>query len=294
MDRRAFVRSSAGAAAGLCLGSVACGSGEAARADAEAPDGGARGGRAMRWGVQLYTLRALMAEDLEGTLAEVAAIGYREVEFAGYFDRSPAEVREALAAAGLSAPATHLPLDTFRNQLGPTLETAAAIGHEYLVLPWVDAEERAHASDIERLADELNAFGAGCAAAGARFAYHNQAYDLMPVGGAPPLRTLLERTEPDVVTFELDIYWAVDGGGDPLEYFETYPGRFELCHLKDRDTEGRMVDVGDGAIDFAAILGRAGAAGLSHYFVEHDTPEDPRGSVAASFRHLTALERRMG
>jgi sugar phosphate isomerase/epimerase len=135
----------------------------------------------------------------------------------------------------------------------------------------------------------MNTIGERCRAAGLRFGFHNHADDLQAVDGEIPLRIFLEGTEPELVTFEVDLFWLVEGGGDPLEYIETYPGRFELCHVKDRTAGGDMVDVGDGVIDFAAIFARAERAGLRHYFVEHDTPGDAAGSIEASFNHLGGL-----
>jgi sugar phosphate isomerase/epimerase len=104
-----------------------------------------------------------------------------------------------------------------------------------------------------------------------------------------PLDVLLDATAPERVAFELDIYWTVHGGGDPLAYFERHPGRFPLCHVKDRTAAGEMVDVGAGAIDFAALFARAEQAGLRHFFVEHDEPADPLASIAASHDHLRGL-----
>jgi sugar phosphate isomerase/epimerase len=100
---------------------------------------------------------------------------------------------------------------------------------------------------------------------------------------------LLEETDPQLVSFEIDLYWTVHGGGDPLDYFDRHPGRFSLCHVKDRTADGEMVDVGAGAIDFAAIFARSQQAGLEYFFVEHDEPADPLASIAASHDYLRTL-----
>jgi len=264
-----------------------CGPAEAVDDDAGA--GAAGGSPALESiGLQLYTVRSLMAEDVEGTLAEVAGIGYREVEFAGYFEREPARLRATLDGLGLSAPSTHLPLETFRGDLDGALETAGALGHRYVVLPYLDQGERGSLDGYRRLAAEMNGFGERCRAAGVRFGYHNHDFELAELEGAIPLEVLLEDTDPELVTFEMDIFWIVNGGADPLSYIERYPGRFELCHVKDRSSDGAMVDVGAGAIDFAAIFRRSDAAGLRHWFVEHDQPGDPLRSIAASYAHLAA------
>ena len=302
MDRRRFLRAASGVTAAAWL--ARCGPAGAANEDAgdAAPDAGASAAAGREpaieaIGLQLYTVRSLMAEDVEGTLEEVARIGYREVEFAGYFDRPPAELRTTLDTLGLRAPSTHLPIEIFREGRAPraggawsaALETAAAIGHDYLVLPYLGEGERGSLDGYRRLAGEMNGFGEGCRVAGVRFGYHNHDFELAELEGRIPLEVLIEETDPELVTFEVDLYWLVNGGGDALDYIERYPGRFELCHVKDRAPDGAMVDVGAGRIDFAAIFARSEEAGLVHYFVEHDRPDGPLRSIEASYAHLRGL-----
>ena len=293
MDRRQFVGRA------LSAGAVVAGAGPAGLIASSFPSP-LRSAFPDRWGLQLYTVRSLMADDVEGTLAAVAGIGYREVEFAGYFGRAPAELRATLEASQLAAPAAHLSLAELRANFGAHADAAAEIGHRYLVLPYLSGPERpggsprAVADGYRRLAEELNAIGERCERAGLRFAYHNHDFELEPqaVRGetVTPLEIMLTGTDPDLVRFEMDFYWMVHGGADPLDYFHRFPGRFELCHIKDRTADGNMVDVGAGDIDFAAILGRAGQAGLLHYIVEHDAPTDPLASVRASYQHLALLD----
>ena len=288
MDRRDFIYTglaAAGSVAFSCPSRVS--EGEAADAAANELAGGPR---LDRIGVQLYTVRSLMSESVDRTLETIAEIGYREVEFAGLFDRTPGQVRETLDRVGLTAPATHHGIDVFRDGFDEAVETAATLGHRYLVLPSLPRSELESLDTIRRLADEMNEFGERCEAAGLRFAFHNHAVELQETDGAIPLQVFLERTDPALVTFEVDLFWMVHGGGNPIDYFDAHPGRFELCHVKDRTTDGEMVDVGRGVIDFASILGRADQAGLTHFFVEHDTPEDPAASVAASYEHLASLD----
>lgn len=278
IDRRNFLKLSAGAALG--------GAWVLERGVARA----AAGGRGLdRIGLQLYTVRGLMAEDLVGTLESVAAVGYDEVEFAGYFDHAPSEVREHLERLDLAAPAAHLPKQAFAERLDEILEAATAIGHRYLILPWLAPEERQTLEQYAQLAAFANRVGATCREAGLAFGYHNHDFELQPIGGKVPLDLLLEETDPELVTFEIDLFWVAEGGGDPLDYFERYPGRFRLCHVKDRTSDGTMVDVGAGTIDFASIFAAAETAGLEHYFVEHDEPADPIASVTTSYRYLDSL-----
>ena len=282
MDRRRFIRSSTAAAtAGLVLPRLAGAAGALPRPSIR---------RLERVGLQLYTVRSMMSESVDRTLETVAEIGYEEVEFAGLFDRTPEQVAETLKRVGLSAPATHHGIDVFRDGFEEAADVATTLGHEYLVLPSLPRAELASADAVRRVADEMNAFGGRCNDVGLRFGFHNHAVELQMIDGAVPLRVFLEHTEPDLVTFEVDLFWMIHGGGDPLEYFEAFPSRFALCHVKDRTPEGDMVDVGDGVIDFAKIFGAAERAGLRHYFVEHDTPDDAAQSIADSFGHLAALD----
>lgn len=293
MDRRSFVGQSLaalGACAllpGACSGSEAGRDSRAARRQGE-PLGGDSGSLG-RIGLQLYTVRSLMAEDVERTLESVAGIGYREVEFAGYFDRAPAELRTTLDNLGLAAPATHMGLGLFRDRLPEMLDVAATLGHRYLVLPSLPTEERESLDDYRRLADEMNGFGEACRAAGVRFAYHNHAFEFERVEGETPYDLLLDRTDPELVALEIDLFWTIHAGSDPLAYFEANPGRFHLCHVKDRTATGEMVDVGAGEIDFPHIFDQSEQAGLVHYFVEHDSPGDPEASIRASYLHLSRL-----
>ncbi len=112
--------------------------------------------------------------------------------------------------------------------------------------------------------------GESCREAGLRFGYHNHDFEFETIDGQIPFDVLLDETDPGLVDFELDLFWITKGGEDPLRYFERYPGRFTLCHVKDMAAGGEMVDVGAGGIDFAAIFARAEQAGLKHFFVEHD------------------------
>lgn len=242
-------------------------------------------------GVQLYTVRESMQRDLEGTLARVRGIGYREVEFAGYFGHTAAQLRAALGANGLAAPAAHVGLDALTVGLGDTLEAAEAIGHRWVVLAWIDPKDRT-VEGYDRIADQLNAAGEAGRAAGIRIAYHTHDYVFRPAhNGSIPLERLLARIDPRLVDIELDLYWAICGGSDPRSWFERYPGRFPMVHVKDAGPapDFAMADVGAGSIDWRDIFRLRDKAGIRHYFIEHDTPVEPWSSITASFRYLRHL-----
>ena len=223
-------------------------------------------------------------------MARVAEIGYHEVEFAGYFGHTPAEIRRALDAAGLEAPSAHVSVDALTDDWAATVQRAGEIGHRYLVVPSLPERMRRTLDDWWRTAELFNRAARTAADAGIRFAYHNHDVEFVPMEGRIPLDALCEATDPDLVQIELDVFWIVHGGGDPLAFFSRWPGRVPMVHLKDRTSEGRMVDVGAGAIDWRAIVARRAEAGIRHYFVEHDQPTDPYASVAASHAYLSALD----
>jgi sugar phosphate isomerase/epimerase len=255
-------------------------------------------------GVQLYTVRDLMKEDFDGTLAKIAALGYKEVEFAGYFNRSPAEVRAALKRHGLTAPSTHVDFPTLRDKFSAALESAKTIGHEYIVCPWLDESLRKEPDIYKRVAQTLNADGELAQKAGIQIAYHNHHFEFAPVDGKTPYDFLLESCDPKLVKMEMDLCWTTVAGKDPLEYFKKYPGRFPLVHVKGLRkapeagptaaiptvlTDITNVGSGGDTIDWKRIFAHAKEAGIKHYFVEHDVPKVPLDSLKASYDYVKQL-----
>ncbi|MDT5271846.1 MAG: hypothetical protein QOH49_4032 [Acidobacteriota bacterium] len=244
-------------------------------------------------GMQLYTVRRELEKDFEGTLQKVAALGYREVEFAGYFGHKPEGVRSILKRLKLDAPAAHVQLSELRGDLRPSIDAAHVIGHKYLLLAWTPPEERRTLDQYRRLADLCNEAGARMLREGVQFAYHNHDFEFAPIEGQVPYDLLLERTDPRLVKLEMDLYWTIKGGASPVEYFERHPGRFHLLHVKDMDSTPRrfFADVGKGIIDFKPIFARAARAGVRHYFVENDEPAgSPFDSLRVSIEYLKQLE----
>ena len=242
-------------------------------------------------GLQLYTVRSLMARDFDGTLAGVAGMGYEEVEFAGYFGHSPAQVREALSRHGLTAPSTHIALPADDAEWRRTLDEAKAVGHQWVTIAWLDEPLRSTSDDWVRIAERFNHLGALARQAGLRFAYHNHDFEFARASRGMRFDTLLLRTDPALVDFEMDVYWVTKAGVDPMWYLRHHAGRFPMLHLKDATAapERRMVDVGAGTIDWAALLTLARDQGASHAFVEHDEPTDPLASARASYTYLSRL-----
>lgn len=240
-------------------------------------------------GVQLYTLRSLMGDDLEGTLTALAEMGYEEVEFAGLWGRSPQQMRTLLDERGLRAASSHHGLNEVRGDWNATLEAAATLGQDLIVVPSINRDEQT-LDGLLAVAEDFNAAGEAARAMGLSFGYHNHAWEFEALpDGTLPYDLLLEKTDPELVSFQMDVFWTVHGGADPMEYFGAYPGRFTSVHVKDRTVSGEMVSVGDGVIDFTSLVSRADRAGIRHYFVEHDNPEDPIRSVRRSYAALSRV-----
>jgi sugar phosphate isomerase/epimerase len=239
-------------------------------------------------GLQLYTLRRELAGDFEGTLARVAELGYREVEFAGYFERDPAAVRRTLDLLGLSSPAAHIQLQALRDNLQGEIETALALGQQYIVVPIVPDTERS-LDHYHRHADFLNRAGEACREAGLVMGYHNHAFEFERTDGQLPYDILLNETDPELVAMEMDLFWISYAGVDPVAYFERFPGRFPMLHVKDLGAGRSMQSVGEGNIDFARLFAFQETAGFRHFFVEHDNPDDAVASITTSIRNLRGL-----
>lgn len=295
INRRVFLKSSAGAAlGGLVFAASGCVEQETqtSTADTTAATATQQGAGIERIGVQLYTVRSLMQNDFAGTIEQVAAIGFDEVEFAGYYEQSPEAVRALLDRLGLTAPAAHTPYDVLRDNLDQAIAAARTIGHRWLVLPYLQEDQRQGLDAYRQHAALLNQAGARLRDEGLRVAYHNHDFEFDTFDGQTAFDLLLDETDPELVDFELDLYWIVRAGRDPLAYFESHPGRFKLFHVKDMaDRAGAqtMAPVGAGELDFATILDRARAQGGEHFFVEHDNPDDPLASIRASYQHLSTL-----
>lgn len=233
-----------------------------------------------------------MQQDMPGTLAQVAAAGYKEVEFAGYFGRTADQVRQLLAQNGLTSPSSHLQFDPFGGDPSAVLAFAKAIGNEWGVVPYIPEERRKTMDDWKRITDRLNAIGAQAKSQGLRLGYHNHNFELADMGGGQrPLDYMLKNTDPSLVDFEMDLYWVVFGGGQPIDFFNRYPGRFPMVHVKDSagPPDNKMADVGQGTINFPAIFALSEKAGIKHYFVERDDTTDAVVTMRNSAQYLLNL-----
>ena len=276
IDRREFIGTMSALAASAVL--PACGRASATN-------------RISKIGVQLYSVRTLMEKDVEGTLAAVAGAGFTEVEFAGYFNKTPAEIKAMLDRHGLVAPSVHAG-DISPDAWAKSLDAAHVIGHEYIVMPWIPEERRKTLDQWKAMAADFNRAATSAKAAGVQFAYHNHDFEFKTVEGKIPYDVLLAETDPNLVKMEIDLYWITKAGQDPLAYFARIPGRVPMVHVKDGKgaPDWAMTEVGSGAIDWKRIFARSQQAGIKHYFVEHDQPADPIASITTSCAYLKKLE----
>jgi len=257
-------------------------------------------------GVQLYTVRSEMEQDFRGTLERIAAMGYREVEFAGYFDRPPQAIRSLLAELNLTAPSAHIGDALLGADAQRVIDDALVVGHRYLVCPWTDESQWRDLDRWHRRAEAFNRAGELCRKAGLQFCYHNHHFEFATINGKRPYDLLLAECDAALVQMELDLFWAAAARQDPLALLRAHPGRFPMVHLKQLkalplltggdvlsmkmdDAHARMADVGPGVIPFARLLADPATRGIQHFFVEHDQPKQPLASIAASLRFVRGL-----
>jgi sugar phosphate isomerase/epimerase len=241
-------------------------------------------------GLNLSTVRGMMQRSVSKTLATVAKAGYREVEFAGYFNTPVVEIRKMLDDNGLTSPSSHVPIADIGMMLGKLIDEAGILGQQYLIVAWIDGPERT-ADGYKRIADRFNTAGVRARGDNMQIAYHNNAYEFTPLpGGKNGYEILLKACDPLNVAMEADIFWMLQAKQDPISWFAKYPGRFRLLHLKDRGRAPKyqMLDVGKGVIDWRAIVSNK-TAGAKHFIVENEQTKDSLATIRNSYRFLKAL-----
>ncbi|MGA7945198.1 MAG: sugar phosphate isomerase/epimerase [Candidatus Sulfotelmatobacter sp.] len=248
-------------------------------------------------GLQLYSVRDILPKDYEGTLHQVAALGYREVEAAGFFGHSPAEVKQAMDRVGLHCVSAHYPLTQLLPKVDETIQFGKDLGLSYIVCssPMLkdpsrvkDAGSRAAREsmtldDWHWNADQFNRIGEKVNAAGMRFAYHNHTPEFRSENGVVFYDELLRSTDPTKVSMELDCGWAVVAGQKPADLLSRYPTRFSMLHVKDFKMSPTTTpsdpppstEMGRGTIDYHPIFEAAKKAHIEHAFVEQEQFDIP-------------------
>jgi sugar phosphate isomerase/epimerase len=251
-------------------------------------------------GLQLYTVRDHMEKDLEGTLERVAEIGYREVESGSfdYYGKKPAELRRILTDHGLKIISTQFQESQLKSDLERHIASAKECGVSYIGLASLDEQDRKSLEAVKRDAEWFNQIGKSVSGAGCRFFYHGHNFDYANVDGAVIYDELIRRTDPKLVSFELDCFWCVRAGKDPVDYFHRFPGRFPQLHIKDlkpgyppttgEDSRpGAFAEVGQGVIDWKKIFKAAREGGMKHFYVEQDECDrDSLESAKISYNYL--------
>lgn len=287
MQRRAFLQQSAILSAGvLAMPEIAF-------------------GKNQKTGLQLYTLRESVAKDVPGVLKQVAKAGYSELEMFGlsaenkFFGHTVKEIAALLKQNNLTSPGGHYMPEKFlfNNGNGDDVknfcDVANELGSSYVIIPWLSEEKRNSIDKYKLLAGRMNKAGEICKSANLQLAYHNHDFEFIDFKGEHGYEILLKNTDSNLVKMEMDLYWVVRAGYDPVALFKSNPGRFHLWHVKDmnKNDKTQNTEVGNGQIDFKTIFAAAKLAGVKHYIVEQENNYVPDfyGSIAASNKEVKKL-----
>lgn len=264
MDRRKFVTRSAQAAALLAIFPNL----------AHANNSIFNNGIFTEYGIQLWTLRDIIKADPKAVLSEMAKFGYTQIEsFEGeqgiFWGMQPKEFKSYLDGEGLKLVSSHC---DWKTNLDRKAADVASVGGKYLICPWLGPQKSIE--NFKEFADSFNKAGEICKKEGIKFAYHNHDYSFKEIDGLIPQQVMLEMTDPTLVDFEMDIYWVVTAGIDPISYMTKYKNRFKLCHVKDRlkDTNEPFASctLGEGIINYSEILKKAKGLGMEYFIYEQE------------------------
>lgn len=262
-------------------------------------------------GIQLFTLRALLLKDVKSVISQVGKIGYNQVETyygypgayttEGFWGLDAKAFKALLKDNNLTSPSGHYNTTAFLAKDGKDdilksqIETAAIVGQKYFVIPALPTNIRQAGTldDYKEMAAKFNIAAELCRQHKIKLAYHNHNFEFKDQGnGVTGYDILLNETDPSTVKFELDIFWAVNAGLDPLAMFKKHPGRFTMWHVKDMDKSDKNVytEVGTGSIDYKTIFKNTRSSGLEYIFVEQDVIKiDPYESITQSINYVKTI-----
>ena len=294
-NRREFLKISATGSVGMMLlGSAGCSSGVV------------NDRKSFGVGIQLYSIRDAMSADVPGTLKKVSDIGYKNLELASYADGkfygySPAEFKKLIGDLGLVPLSSHTQVES----AGITMDKAklmadshAELGVKFCIKPWIEPVDR-NIEQYKKMIADCNEVGKITKSVGIQFGYHNHNFEFNNINGIVPYYDIfLKEMDADLITMELDLFWASKAGQDPVEMFKKYPGRFQLLHMKDMHhnqapfyevVKDDICSVGEGVIDFKKILAAKQTAGAKYIFVEDDNQGNgkPFEGIDTSIKNLT-------
>ena len=237
-------------------------------------------------GLQLYTLRDVIKTDVKGIMKQVSDFGYKKIETYGYsngmlFDMKASEFSDLVKGLGMQITSGHYGTGqsnpaakgTLVNGWEQAVADAKAAGQHFMIIAYLDKSERGTLDDYKKVCDLINKQAEVCKSYGVRLGYHNHAFEFDKIDNQVPYDLMLQRLDPKLVSMEMDLYWTIFAGQDPLKYFAKYPGRFQQWHIKDMDKTDRKKNctVGTGSIDFKAIFAKAAQSGMVNFYLEHDT-----------------------
>jgi sugar phosphate isomerase/epimerase len=285
MKRREFIKTTGMITSGLALSNYlsACGSAPASNNISQ------------NFGLQLYTLRDVMPNDPKGTLKQVASFGYKQIEgyehngMSMFWGMKNTEFKKLMDDLGMKMISSHCNIN---QDFERKAAEAAEIGMQYLLCAYLGPQKTI--DDFKKFAETFNQRGEVCRKNGIKFGYHNHDYGFVQLEGQYPQDVLMQNTDKNLVDFEMDIYWVVTAGQDPIAWMDKYPGRFKLCHVKDRKKGAPLSDrdasviLGTGSIDFKKILKEADAKGMEYYIVEQEAYENttPLDAAKADAEYL--------
>lgn len=240
-------------------------------------------------GIQLYSVRDEIFKDPRGVIKKIAVAGYSEVEMFGlsaenkFYGLTVKEFAQLLKDNKLKSPSGHYAPENFlfENGNGDDVknfcEVGNTLGNKYIIIPWMKEERRKTIDQYKALAERINKAGEICKKANLQLAYHNHDFEFADMNGQHGYDILLNNTDKELVKMEMDIYWVVRAGYDPIELFKKHPGRFHLWHVKDMDKADRTknTEVGNGTVDFKTIFANAKLSGVKHYMVEQENNYKP-------------------
>lgn len=252
-------------------------------------------------GIQLYTLRDDISKDVKGVIGKVAAAGYKEVETFGlnnekFFGLTVKDFAELLKSHNVKSPSGHyMPSDMlFNNGNGDDVkklcDVGHTLGHQYIVIPYLEEGRRKTIDQYKALAERMNKAGEICKSANLQLGYHNHDFEFMEIDGQRGYDILMNNTDKDLLKLELDLYWVVRAGLDPIDLFEKQPGRFNMVHIKDMDKADKTLntEIGNGSIDFKRIINKSALGGIKHYYLEQENNyvPDTSTSIVKSFSFI--------
>ncbi len=252
----------------------------------------------MKIGIQLYSIREIIGKDVDGFLAKISAAGYSDVETYGgqFFGLEPKAFKALLTKNHLTSYSGHYTINKYLLENGPDdevkmqIDKVKGVGQEYLTVSSFSHANTKTQDDYKKVAERFNEAGEICKKAGIKLAYHNHNTEFDPLnGGVSGYDVLLKETDAKLLKMELDLYWAVRGGQDPVEMFKKYPGRFEMWHVKDMDKSktNRNTEIGNGSIDFKKIFAKAKLSGMKRFYMEQENFDiDPIESITRSSKYI--------